>query len=288
MVTIYMELVLLDNLEMNYLILFFTSKLAAIPIKIYRNILSALLGAIYGVLYLLPGFNLLRSIWFKLLLSLAMVAIGFGISKRTLRALGVFYGVTFLLGGVMFGLLYFLGTGTIQGGLMLFQGFPIRYFLLGGMLAVVGVQIYWRWASRRLGKESRVRVALAEEKELVALVDTGHNLYEPLSGYPVVVLDYENAQEILPAEVREGYIQGKAPEQILEDLSGTEWESRARLIPYLAMGQAGFLLAFRPKKLLLYRQGWVPIKRVYVAVSKGSIQKESGFSVLLPAVFAKY
>ena len=289
MIKIYVELVALDNLAMNYIILFLTARFSARPMKIYRGILSAALGAIYGVVYILPAFSFLRPIGCKFLLSLAMIAIAFGVGKKAVRPLAVFYGITFILGGAMFGLLYFTGAGTMAGGgLMLLNGYPLRIFLLAGFITVLGLQFYWKWASRRLSNATQVRLTMEGECLLEGIIDTGHGLKDPSSGYPVLIADFESVKQILPQEVVQALEKGSGPGDALAAAEGTPWETEVRLIPYYAMGQNGLLFALRPKKLMIYRGTWKEIKKVYVAVSKGSIRQESGFSVLLPAALARY
>ncbi|MFR9207170.1 MAG: sigma-E processing peptidase SpoIIGA [Lachnospiraceae bacterium] len=73
MQTVYIELILLDNFLMDFIILFFSVRLSERRVKIWRIILSALLGGIYSITAVL--FYSLRSMMLKILVSLILVAL---------------------------------------------------------------------------------------------------------------------------------------------------------------------------------------------------------------------
>jgi stage II sporulation protein GA (sporulation sigma-E factor processing peptidase) len=284
---LYIELVLADNLAINYIILYLVSKLSASPLKLPRALLSACLGAVYSALYLLPQFSALRPIWCKLLLSLAMVTIAFGVKKRFLRHLGVFYIVTFVLGGAMLGLFYFTGSGTINGGVVLLNGFPLRIAIAAAVACILALTAYKKRLSSRIRFEMLASIEIEGEKTLTALLDSGHSLKDPVSGSPVFIADFSSIQEILPPQLNTGP-EGRSAHDMLAALSDSPWASKASLVPYATMEkQGGMILALRPKSLRVFDgQSWRPVLGASVGISPGRLPKKE-FAVLIPACIAQ-
>ena len=79
----FLDIIWLDNLLVNFIVLWLTRKLAGNSCPMWRLWCSAGLGASYAIALILPGFGCLNMLPFKFLLSLIMLAAGFRI--RTLR-----------------------------------------------------------------------------------------------------------------------------------------------------------------------------------------------------------
>lgn len=79
--TVYVDIVLLENICMNYIILFGTAYIIKIKIKHIRIILASLLGAIYAVLSYTEIVPMYTSLPIKVVLSICMVYIAFSPKK---------------------------------------------------------------------------------------------------------------------------------------------------------------------------------------------------------------
>ena len=75
--TIYLDVVLLENLCMNYIILFATGYLLKKKMNHIRLILSALLGGIYSILSYMQILEIYSHFLFKVMLSIVMVYIAY-------------------------------------------------------------------------------------------------------------------------------------------------------------------------------------------------------------------
>ena len=75
--TIYLDIVLLENLCMNYIILFATGYLLKIKMNHIRLILSALLGGIYSIAAYMQILEIYSNIILKIILSIVMVYIAY-------------------------------------------------------------------------------------------------------------------------------------------------------------------------------------------------------------------
>ena len=66
--TIYIDVVLIENLLMNYIILFATGVILKIKIKHIRLILASLIGAIYTIIAYISALRIYSNIFLKFIL----------------------------------------------------------------------------------------------------------------------------------------------------------------------------------------------------------------------------
>ena len=138
--TIYVDIVLLENLCMNYIILFSTAYILKLKIKHLRIFLASLIGAIYSVLSYISKLAIFSNLFIKILLSIAMVYIAFNPPKiKTLgKQLLLFYLTSFLFGGVAFSLIYIIKPQEILMKDGLFLGtYPLKTVFLGAIIASI-------------------------------------------------------------------------------------------------------------------------------------------------------
>lgn len=115
LLTIYIDIIFLENLFMNYIILFATGIIVKAPIKIMRTFISSAIGSIYAIISYMSILEIYSNVFLKIILSIAMVYIAFD-SKRIksfLKQLIIFYLTSFTFGGVAFALLYFISPQNI-------------------------------------------------------------------------------------------------------------------------------------------------------------------------------
>lgn len=106
--TVYLDIVFLENLAINYIILIATGLVNKIKIKHYRVFLASILGAAYAIFTYITIERIRNSIGIKILLSIAIIYIAFKPNsiKKLFKQLLIFYLTTFAFGGVTFFLLY--------------------------------------------------------------------------------------------------------------------------------------------------------------------------------------
>lgn len=106
--TIYIDIVIIENLIMNYIILLATGMGLKIEIKHMRLILASLVGAIYTVLVYMQIIPIYSNFLLKIILSFVIVYIAFRVQsiKQMWKNLLFFYLTSFVFGGTAFALLY--------------------------------------------------------------------------------------------------------------------------------------------------------------------------------------
>lgn len=113
--TLYIDIIFLENLFMNYIILYATGIIIKSPIKLIRTFLSSAIGSIYAVVTYMSILEIYSNIFLKIILSITMVYVAFNSKnvKSFFKQLIIFYLTSFTFGGVAFALLYFISPQNI-------------------------------------------------------------------------------------------------------------------------------------------------------------------------------
>lgn len=113
--TIYIDVIFLENLFMNYIILFATGIILKIQMKAFRLLISSVIGSVYAIITYISAMEVYSNILLKILLSISMVYLAFNSRnvKQCLKQLIIFYLTSFTFGGVAFALLYFVKPENI-------------------------------------------------------------------------------------------------------------------------------------------------------------------------------
>lgn len=258
---IYLDIVILENIVINYLILLVTAKFSKNRSSNSRLLLGAVLGAAYlATMLLLPEMKIYTTLLSKCLLSFAMIAVTFHLKKLSefLKTLLIFYTSTFIFAGAGFALMFFnRDWGILRNGVMVT---PLSFFntswaelLLALAVTLIILRVIWDMIQNRFLREKLLvllRITFDKKAiELFALVDTGNSLHDPLTNMPVVVVEFSAIRDLLPEDIR-GIFE-KDPDMDLNAVTATiscsDWFSRFRLIPFTSLGKEnGMLIGFRP------------------------------------------
>ena len=274
--TIYLDVVLLENLCMNYIILFATGYIMKIKMKQWRIILSSLLGGLYS------NFNM------KILLSILIVHLAFnpkGI-KKLAKQLIIFYLTSFAFGGCAFALLYFVKPQNILMKNGVYIGtYPIKIAILGGILGFFVINISFKIIKNRLTKKDMlydIEIFYKEKKlNIKVILDTGNLLTEPITNTPVLIVEENKVNKIIPKDILESLenmLHGNTLDEIDEDL-----KKRCSIIPFSSIGKSnGIMLGFRPDYIKIHMQSREEIrKKVLIGIYQNKITKNGVYSGLM-------
>lgn len=289
--TIYLDVILLENLCMNYIILYATGIIYKTKISSIRIAISSLLGGIYAVLSFAPIIKAYSNIIFKILLSVVMVYISFKPSKFTIliKELIVFYLVSFVFGGCAFALLYFIKPQDIliRNG-VLTGTYPLKIALLGGIVGFVIVNITFKIVKGKITKKDmfcEVTIYINEKsKTIISFIDTGNLLKDPISGMPVIVVESVELENIIPKEIimhLRDILEGKNTD-ILSQISD-EHKKKLRIIPFSSLGkQNGLLLGFIADKVEIKRNDLTnELTNVIIGIYERNLTKNGAYTGLV-------
>ena len=220
--TVYLDMVVLLNFLVDFLLLLGTNRLSGFPLGPGRSAAGALLGGVYGGACMLPSFRFLGNILWRIV-SLACIAmLAFGIGRSAWKRGGVFVLLSMAMGGIA------LSLGKSNFPSLLLAAASVWLLCRAAFGDIVGGQEYV--AVEIPGREGILR--------LTALKDTGNTLRDPVTGAPVLVIDGASAKMLTGLTAA----QLEAP---LETLAAQPVPG-LRLIPYRAVGvSGGMLLAMR-------------------------------------------
>lgn len=268
--TIYIDVVLIENLIMNYIILLATGMILKVKIKNIRLIFASLLGAIYSIVSYSGFLEIYSTFALKIILSIIIVYVAYNPQtvKKMWKELLFFYLTSFVFGGVAFALIYIIKPQEIFMKNGLFLGtYPLKTVILGAVVGFVLTISAFNLIKKKISKKDlicRVEIVLNKIKiETKALIDTGNMLKEPITNTPVMVIEHTLLYNIIPKEILnhlEEIIGGdfkNIPEKIKN-----EYISKLKLIPFSSLGKQNGML--------------IGIKADYIKIEKGEEKEEEG------------
>ena len=289
--TVYLDVVLLENLCMNYIILFATGYLMKIKMKQLRLIVSSILGSIYAVIAYLEILPIYSSFGMKVVLSILMVYIAFkpkGV-KILSKQLIIFYLTSFVFGGCAFALLYFVRPQDILMRNGVYVGtYPIKIALLGGIVGFIITYIAFRIVKTKLRRKDilyNIEITLQEKRlKVKAMLDTGNLLKDPISKMPVIVVEKEQLYSLLPIQLLdhiEEWIGGD--EEFLNQIEEKELIARFRIIPFSSVGkQNGLMLGFKADQVEIEKEEGTQIrKNVIIGIFNQNLSRDKRYSALI-------
>ena len=293
--TIYVDVVLIENLIMNYIILFATGLVLKIKINHIRLILSSLLGAIYSIVAYTGFLKIYLSFILKIILSAIIVYIAYNplSVKKMSKELLFFYLISFVFGGAAFALIYIVRPQDILMRNGLFLGtYPLKTVILGAIVAFVVIITAFTIIKNKMTKKNmiyKIEVKL-NGKEIIteALIDTGNMLKEPITNLPVVVIEHTLLYDCMPKEILNHLedIIGGDFEKIPEEIKN-KYVSKLKLIPFSSLGkQNGMLIGIKPDYLKIIKEEQEEIKEnVIIGIYDKSLTKKGEYRALMGMEF---
>ena len=252
--TIYIDVILIENLLMNYIILFATAVVLKLKVKHVRLILASLVGAIYTIISYVSGLRIYSNFLLKLILSIIIIYIAFNPQniKKTLKFTLIFYLTSFVFGGAAFALIYVVKPQELlkNNGLVLSSN-SLKIIFISAIIAFIVIIIGFKVVKNKISAKDMycdIEIKLNNKKiETKAMIDTGNLLKEPITNTPVVVVEHTLLYECIPKEILnhiEDILGGdfsKIPDEIKQ-----EYISRLKVIPFSSLGkQNGMLLGIK-------------------------------------------
>lgn len=289
--TIYIDIVLIENLLMNYIILFATGVILKIHIKHVRLILASFVGAIYTIIAYISGLKIYSNFFLKLILSVIIIYIAFNPNqlKKLLKYTLIFYLTSFVFGGVAFALIYIVKPQEIleNNGLVLNSN-SLKVIFISAIIAFIVVIIGFKIVKNKISAKDMycdLKIKINDKNiETKAMIDTGNFLKEPITNTPVIVVEHTLLYDCIPKEIlnhMESILGGdfsEIPDQVKE-----EYVSRLKVIPFSSLGkQNGMLLGIKAEKVIV-KSGEEEKKteNVIIGIYNKSLTKRGEYRALL-------
>lgn len=284
--TVYIDIIFLENLFMNFIILFATQTILKSNIKIIRTFIASILGGIYAILMYMSEIRIYSNICLKIILSLAMVEIAFNPKsiKSFFKYLVIFYLTSFTFGGVAFALIYFVSPeNVVFNNGRLVGTYPIKMILLGGILGFIIIVSSFKNIKKKISKTDmlcNIKITIENKsKSLISIVDTGNFLKDPISKAPVIVVNSQSLTGILPGEILDN---------IKDIINGVnvnigQYIKKIRIIPFSSLGKEnGLLLGIKSDiSVINYQDNVIIIKDAIIGIYPGILNKENKYQALV-------
>jgi len=293
-VEIYLDVLVLENIVMNYLILWTTSKILRTKTSNLRLFIGALLGALYAAFLIVkPQFRLYYTATATFILSLVMVAVTFSPEKlgSFIKTLVVFYLSTFVFAGATFAFFYLNNRNTfIKNGLLyVFWDSKWTAVLLSIITSIIIIKVFIEIVQQKFFKEKLIThlKVIFDNKEISvsALIDTGNSLQDPISNMPVIIVEFSAIKEILPSEICSIFEQVEEQDfsKLASMLYNSNWFNRFRLIPFNSLGKEnGMLIGFKPDYVVIGEDSErKDVKDVVIAIYNKVLSKTKSYKALL-------
>ena len=289
--TIYLDVIFLENIVINYIILYVTGIISKAQIKQKKLIAGALIGAIYSIIYYLLKLKLYSNCIIKIILSIVIIYVAFNSNsfKDLLKKVLLFYLISFVFGGSAIAIIYMVNSQniTIQNGVLV-GSYTLKTVLIGIVVAYFTIIFALKIIKTKISKKDLIcEIAVTlnnKEIKTKALIDTGNLLKEPITNMPVIVMEHSLLYDILPKEIlnnSEEILGGdfsKIPENIKE-----EYSLKLKVIPYSSLGkQNGMLLGVKGENLIVYLKDETrQLDKVIIAIYNKSLTKRGEYRSLL-------
>ena len=293
--TIYIDIVIIENLIMNYIILCATGIVSKNKIRYLRLIMASLLGAIYSVVAYMKILEIYSNIVLKILLSVIIVYIAYNPQtvKKLWKTLVMFYLVSFVFGGVAFSLIYIIKPQDIIMKNGLFLGtYQLKTIILGAIVAFAIIIIAVKIIRKKFTTKDMIcdiEIMLNNKKiNTKALIDTGNMLKEPITNTPVVVVEKILLYECIPKEILNNINQiiGGDLEKIPQQIQ-SQYISKLKLIPFSSLGkQNGMLLGIKVQQIKIIKESEeITKENIIVGIYQQSLTKNGEYQALMGMEF---
>lgn len=272
--TIYIDLLIVLNIFINYFLLLATARLNALSFKRRRIAFGATVGSFFSLIILLPNINFWLLNGLKLVFSIAIVLCSFPVKgiRLFIKNFVVFFIVNFVFAGIMMGVWIFMSPSNlvINNGTVYFQ-----YSLVG--LLTLTVLIYFGltfffdvYQKVRVEKANYfVEITIGKNKKILkALYDTGNSLTDVFTGKAVVVCSLSEIRDILDKKILD-----KIDTFFDSNFEEMKPDPKIRYVPFRNVAQEGLLPAITPTKFVIQAQGRKKIEctHLLLAFSKADI-----------------
>jgi len=289
--TIYIDVVLIENLIMNYIILLATGIILKIKIKHLRLITASLIGAIYTILTYVITIQIYSNFFLKFILSMMIIYVAYNPPnvKKMWKYLLVFYLTSFVFGGAAFALIYIVKPQDILMKNGLFLGtYPLKNVVLAGIVGFISVTTTFKIVKNKITKKDiykEIKIEMnGKQIHLNAMLDTGNMLKDPITGNPVIVVEKIILYEILPKELLDNLekILGGELENISENIKD-KYIKKLKFIPFSSLGrQNGMLVGIKPDFVeIVEEQKTQKRNDIIIGIYEKSLTKDGRYRALM-------
>lgn len=276
---VYADIVFIENLIINYVILYVTTLLKKIKVSYFRILLSAICGSVYAIVSIIVSDNIIS----KIILSIVMILIIYPTKdiRKFLETLAIFYLVSITTGGASIAISYLVNgykINTVNGATIV--DFPILFSSIGLILGIILIKITINNVKSKITQKNifyNIEVFIGNKRtKIKALLDTGNMLKDPISQKPVIVATKRSLKNVIPQEILED-IKNILGGDRLGDIK--PFENRIKVIPFKSLGnEHGMLIGIKSNKIIVDNN---EIKDVIIGIYEKEFSRRKRYDALI-------
>jgi stage II sporulation protein GA (sporulation sigma-E factor processing peptidase) len=294
---LYLDLIWFLNFLIDYLLLWMTGQFRKIEVKKWRLAVASVIGSSYVLFLFFPPLQALYTFLVKMILSflIVLVAFGYGSLQKYMKSFFMFYFVSFMTGGGMLAVHFLMQSNhQILEGMVVTQS--TGYGGISWLFVVIGFPLmYWfnksRWRQVETSKaktdvltEVCIQI-MGKTVRCMGLIDTGNQLYEPMTKTPVMMVEIKCLDSILPPKIANKIKQQQDISQFhLDDIEDeSEWLNRIRIVPYRGVRQSmELMLALKPDQVEIRQENQRYLaKKVLLGVNHHTLSNDGQFQAIV-------
>lgn len=252
---IYLDVLLIFNLYMNYLLLSLTARITHIRLVFWRGLFGAGIGSLASLCLFLPELPFLLSGMMKTILAVLICLSAFG-RKRLFRNCLAFFGISFLVSGALYALSVCTQIPAVQHNGCFYFDISLSYLIGFTVAAYFLLSVIQFLYDRNQISDQAYQITVRYRKHSVSLeglADTGNSLTDFYTGKPVIICDGSLLSEMQP--------------------------EHSHILPYLTIAGSGTLEVFQPDEIMI-SHAYGTVKTVDALIGIGS--QENGKAIFNP------
>lgn len=270
MLVLYVDILIILNLFIDYFLLLSSAVLLKQNIKRLRLIFAAILGSLSSLFIFLPTLHPIVTVFIKLMIGFCLVLVAFGYKSKIIfiKTVLLFFAENLIFIGVMFCLWMFVSPPGMlwKNGITYIAISPI-ILIVGSIIAYFSTCLINFIISKRVESNKIYSIKIELDDKVVkikALYDTGNCLTEPFSGKPVCVCEYDSIFKILPQNI-DMFLNNSFND--MNYLNDFKPDVNVILVPCDTVTGCGILPAFLPKNVVVLCNDMEYSYECYVAVT---------------------
>lgn len=283
---VYADLLFLVNFSMDFLGFYLTARLLHRTLSLWRGVLASALGGVYAVVVLfltvgkIPAFLIDLAVCFALC-AIAMLGRREGL-RSCLRLGSLYLLISALLGGAM--TLLYSQLNRIPGLTDRVEEDGLSAWLFLGLAVASAVMTgLWGRGFRRAASRREVELVVehgGKRVQMRAFCDSGNLLRDPISAKPVIAVEAERMNGLVPTALCRAADGRALSDAVLTLPEGAH--SNFRLIPAKTAAGEGLLVGFLPDHVYIREDNAKEAREVSALVALTKLNEKAGIEALLP------
>lgn len=260
MQTIYLDVLLVFNLYVNYILLRMTARITHSPLRFGRCLAVSVLGSLSTLMMFLPPMPVLLSVLCKLLTAVLLCAAAFG-WKQPMRLCWssiCLFGTSFALAGILLACSLLCGVRVLHANSCWYLDVSLLHLILFTIAAYVLLRAVQYLHDRTHAADGGYRVSIRYRRctaQLEGLMDTGNSLVDFFTGKPVIICD-------------KAKLGGMVPPSMEQPVKGY------RLLPYSTVSGSGLIPVFQPDEVVIYSENSGSYQKVDALIGVGTRENQ--------------